>query len=99
MLRGRQMLEKALELDVKFAHARAWYGFTDWLLVSSGYSNDTTWLYKAEEELRQALIAGVDVKHCWMIPTRPALMPRWQRSTCGTDVKSCSRRRPEEPSN
>jgi DNA-binding winged helix-turn-helix (wHTH) protein len=54
--RGRQMLEKALELDAKFAHARAWYGFTDWLLVSSGYSNDTIWLYRAEEELRQALL-------------------------------------------
>jgi serine/threonine protein kinase/Flp pilus assembly protein TadD len=53
--RARQLLEKALELDPKFAHARGWYGFTHILLLDSGRSNDTTWLYKAEEELRRAL--------------------------------------------
>ena len=53
--RARQMLEKALELDPRFAYARAWYGFTDVLLIDSGQSNDTSWLYKAEEELRRAL--------------------------------------------
>ncbi len=53
--RARQMLEKALELDPRFACARAWYGFTHVLLIDSGQSNDTSWLYKAEEELRQAL--------------------------------------------
>ncbi len=53
--RARQLLEKALELDPKFAHARGWYGFTHILLLDSGQSNDTTWLYKAEEELRRAL--------------------------------------------
>jgi Tfp pilus assembly protein PilF len=53
--RARQLLEKALTLDPAFAHARAWYGFTDVLLIDSGQSNDTSWLYKAEAELRRAL--------------------------------------------
>ena len=53
--RARQLLEKALALDPAFAHARAWYGFTHVLLIDSGLSNDTSWLYKAEAELRQAL--------------------------------------------
>jgi Tfp pilus assembly protein PilF len=53
--RARQQLEKALVLDPAFAHARAWYGFTDVLLIDSGQSNDTSWLYKAEAELRRAL--------------------------------------------
>jgi Tfp pilus assembly protein PilF len=53
--RARQQLEQALALDPAFAHARAWYGFTDVLLIDSGQSNDTEWLYKAEAELRRAL--------------------------------------------
>jgi len=53
--RARTMLEKALEFDPKLAEARAWYGFTFVLEIDSGYSNDTSWLYKAEQELRQAL--------------------------------------------
>jgi Tfp pilus assembly protein PilF len=53
--RARQLLEKSLALDPGFAHARAWYGFTDVLLIDSGQSNDTAWLYKAEAELRRAL--------------------------------------------
>jgi len=53
--RSREMLEKALELDQRFAAARALYGFSHWRLIDWGYSNDTSWLYKAEEELRRAL--------------------------------------------
>lgn len=53
--RSREMLEQALVLDPHFAEARAWYGFTDVLMVGSGYSNDSSWLYKAEQESRQAL--------------------------------------------
>lgn len=53
--RARQMLEKALDLDPRFAHARAYYGFTHALFIDAGQSNDTSWLYKAEEELRRAL--------------------------------------------
>jgi len=51
----RQMLERALELDPRFAEARAFYGFTHLLMVMTGYSNDASWMYKAEAELRRAL--------------------------------------------
>ena len=51
----RLMLERALQLDPHFAEARGWYGFTHVLMFDAGYSNDTSWLYNAEEELRQAL--------------------------------------------
>jgi Tfp pilus assembly protein PilF len=53
--RQRLMLERALVVDPDFAEARAWYGFTHWLLVDQGYSNDAAMLYKAEEEMRRAL--------------------------------------------
>ncbi|HEX2695576.1 MAG TPA: protein kinase, partial [Acidobacteriota bacterium] len=53
--KAREMLEKALDFDSKFAEARAWYGFTFVLEIDSGFSNDTNRLYKAEEELRRAL--------------------------------------------
>jgi serine/threonine protein kinase/Flp pilus assembly protein TadD len=52
---ARKMLERALEIDPKFAEARGWYGFTFILEIDSGYSNDSNWLYKAEQELRRAL--------------------------------------------
>ncbi|MCI0355267.1 MAG: tetratricopeptide repeat protein, partial [Acidobacteria bacterium] len=54
-------LEKALEIDPHFAEARAWYGFTHLLKLDGGESNDTAWIYKAEEELRRAL---EDDPHC-----------------------------------
>jgi len=53
--KARQALERALELDPKFAEARGWYGFTNILLIGFGYSNDNSWFYKAEAELRRAL--------------------------------------------
>lgn len=53
--RARLMLERALELDPHFAEARAWYGFMYFLKLDSGSSNDTTLLYRSEEELRRAL--------------------------------------------
>jgi serine/threonine protein kinase len=52
---GRKMLERALEIDPRFAEARAWYGFTFILEIDGGFSNDSSWLYKAEQELRRAL--------------------------------------------
>jgi adenylate cyclase len=52
---ARKMLERALELDPKFAEARGWYGFTFILEIDSGRSNDSSWLYRAEQELRRAL--------------------------------------------
>lgn len=52
---GRKMLERALEIDPRFAEARAWYGFTFIADIDGGYSNDSSGLYKAEQELRRAL--------------------------------------------
>ena len=52
---ARKMLERALEIDPRFAEARAWHGFTFILEIDGGYSNDSSWLYKAEQELRLAL--------------------------------------------
>jgi tetratricopeptide (TPR) repeat protein len=53
--KAREMLEKALAFDAGFAEARAWYGFTFVLEIDSGYSNDTNWIYRAEQELHRAL--------------------------------------------
>ncbi len=53
--RARQMFEAALEFDPHFAEARSWHAYTDLVLFDSGYSNDTSGFYKAEEELRRAL--------------------------------------------
>ena len=55
LARARQMLEQALKFDPHFAEARAWYGFTDLLLIDTGDSNDSSLLYRAEAECRQAL--------------------------------------------
>ncbi len=52
---ARKMLERALEIDPEFAEARGWHGFTLILEIDGGYSNDSSWLYKAEQELRRAL--------------------------------------------
>jgi tetratricopeptide (TPR) repeat protein len=51
----RRMIERALELDSKFAAARAEYAFSFSALILSGDSNDRTLLYRADEQLRQAL--------------------------------------------
>ena len=53
--RARGFLEKALAIDPFFAEARAWYGFAFLLEIDGGFSNDSTFLYKAEDELRRAL--------------------------------------------
>src|SRR5262249_37551204 len=53
--RVRALLEPALKLDPKFAAARVLYGFGYVLEIDGGFSNDKTLLYRAEEELLQAL--------------------------------------------
>jgi serine/threonine protein kinase/tetratricopeptide (TPR) repeat protein len=55
LTRARKMLERALEIDPRFAEARAWLGFGYIIEIDAGYSNDSSWLYKAEQELRRAL--------------------------------------------
>jgi tetratricopeptide (TPR) repeat protein len=49
------MLERALALDSRFAAARAAYAFTHVLRILIGESNDSSLLYKTEEEARPAL--------------------------------------------
>jgi len=53
--RARQLLQRAIQIDPKFAEARGWYAFTHFLMVDAGYSNDTKWIYQAEQEARRAL--------------------------------------------
>jgi Tfp pilus assembly protein PilF len=61
--KARAMLEKALEFDPHFAEARAWYGFTFVLEIDSGFAYDSSWLYRAERELRRALSDDPDSAH------------------------------------
>ena len=51
----RRMLERALELDPKFAQARAQSAFARMIVVLQGDSSDSAILYSAEEEARRAL--------------------------------------------
>jgi tetratricopeptide (TPR) repeat protein len=53
--RASEMFEIALKLDPHFAEARAYHAFCYFLLIDGGYSNDAGLMYKAEEEIRQAL--------------------------------------------
>jgi tetratricopeptide (TPR) repeat protein len=55
ILRGQQMYERALALDPRFASALREHAFAYVLQILNGYSNDTSLLFKAEEELRQAI--------------------------------------------
>ena len=51
----RRMLERALAFDQKFAAARAEYAFSHVVTLLEGTSNDSSVLYKGEEEIRRAL--------------------------------------------
>jgi predicted Zn-dependent protease len=52
--RGREMLERALAADPHFAEALRYHAFGYVVGFLNGYSNDTSVLYRAEEELRRA---------------------------------------------
>ncbi len=52
---AQREFEKAVQLDPKFAEARAWYGFTFGLLFDFGLSSDPSLFYRAEKEIQQAL--------------------------------------------
>ena len=51
----RRMLERAIEIDPKFAQARAQFAFARMIFVLQGDSSDSALLYSAEEEARRAL--------------------------------------------
>jgi tetratricopeptide (TPR) repeat protein len=50
--RGRVALERAIQLDPQFAEARRFHALTSVFMILNGYSNDTSLLYRAEDELR-----------------------------------------------
>jgi serine/threonine protein kinase/cytochrome c-type biogenesis protein CcmH/NrfG len=52
---AQKLLTRAVELDPRFAEARAFLGFSHLLQLDSGDSYDGASLYLAEEELRRAL--------------------------------------------
>jgi tetratricopeptide (TPR) repeat protein/predicted Ser/Thr protein kinase len=52
---AQRMIERALELDPKFAAARAEYAFHHVVRILNGRSNDAALFYKGETEVRQAL--------------------------------------------
>jgi len=52
---AKPLIEKALEIDPKFAEARATLALVLALQVESGASNESAWIYKAEQEARRAI--------------------------------------------
>ena len=52
--RAQQALERALELDPRFAEALRYHATNHAIQILNGYTNDTSLLYRAEEELREA---------------------------------------------
>ena len=54
LARAQQTLERALQLDPRFAEALRFHAANYAILLLNGYSNDTSLLYRAEEELREA---------------------------------------------
>ncbi|MBZ5577988.1 MAG: protein kinase [Acidobacteriia bacterium] len=52
--RAQQVLERAISLDPRFAEALRYHALNYLILILNGYSNDTSLLYKADEELRRA---------------------------------------------
>jgi Tfp pilus assembly protein PilF len=56
--RANQTLERALALDPRFAEALRYHATNSAILILNGYSNDTSQLYRAEQELR--LVADIE---------------------------------------
>ena len=54
--RARPLIDRALELDPKFADARTLSALLMVLAVESGSSNESAWIYKAEQEVRKSLV-------------------------------------------
>ena len=50
--RANQTLERALALDPRFAEALRYHATNNAILILNGYSNDTSMLYRAEQELQ-----------------------------------------------
>ena len=66
--RAQEMLERALASDPQFAEALRYHATNSVILLLNGYSNDTSQLYRAEDEIRQA--SKID-------PNLPGLPSAW----------------------
>jgi DNA-binding winged helix-turn-helix (wHTH) protein len=55
LARAREMLSRALSIDPQFGKARVEYGFSCLMMIDGGYSNELSWLDRAEEEILQGL--------------------------------------------
>jgi predicted Zn-dependent protease len=64
--RAQTLLERALTLDPRFAEALRYHATNYAFILLNGYSNDTSQLYKAEDELRQVSLIAPD------LPSLPA---------------------------
>ena len=58
---ANKALERAIELDPQFAEARRVHALNYVILILDGYSNDTSLLYRAEEELRAVTAIDADL--------------------------------------
>jgi len=58
--RARHALERAIALDPQFIEARALYAFTHFLMIESGSTDDSAWLYKGEQETLRVLRTAPD---------------------------------------
>jgi Tfp pilus assembly protein PilF len=59
--RAQQTLERALQIDPGFAEALRYHASNYAILLLNGYSNDTSLLYRAEEELRETARLAPDL--------------------------------------
>jgi serine/threonine protein kinase/Tfp pilus assembly protein PilF len=62
-----KMFKRALELDPQFAEARAWDAQVHASMVDWAYSNDSAWLYEAEEEATRALKGDVTCAEAYAV--------------------------------
>jgi DNA-binding winged helix-turn-helix (wHTH) protein/Flp pilus assembly protein TadD len=56
LVRAREMLDHALRIDPRFGKARVEYGFSCLMMIDGGYSNDSSWVSKAEREILLGLM-------------------------------------------
>jgi len=56
LARAREMLGRALSIDPRFGKARVEYGFSCLMMIDGGYSNEWSWLDRAEQEILQGLL-------------------------------------------
>ena len=61
--RARELMERALSLDPAFGKARAEYGFSTFILVLAGHTNDASSIYRAEQDIERGLTDDPTFSH------------------------------------